>query len=140
MSGNKILRAVLLISLTILGAKFLWTGFFAFKAVETAGQAQVKIAAKDVERIGLILDMLWYGYDLDKTDDKPFKTTHYDVFCEKIQEILARYTGMPANLPSGQNFAGFSYSGSEKSYRITVKAKDKNRTLIYGTPERVWHE
>ncbi len=140
MSGNKILRAVLFISLTILGAKFLWTGFFAFKAVETVGQAQVKIAAKDVERIGLILDMLWYGYDLDETNEKPFKTMHYDVFCEKIQEIMARYTGMPANLPSGQNFASFSYSGSEKSYRITVKAKDKNRTVVHGTPERVWHE
>ena len=140
MSDNKILRAALLVCLTILGAAFLWTGFIAFKAVDTAGQAQVKIAAKDVERIGLILDMLWNGYDLDETDDKPFKTTHYKVFCEKIQDILAQYTGMPADLPSGQNFAGFSYSGSKKSYLITVKAKDKNKTLIYGTPERVWHE
>lgn len=140
MSDNKVLRAVLLISLTILGAAVLWTGFFAFQAVDTAGQVKVKIAVKDVERIDLTLGMLWNGYDLDETDDKPFKTTSYDVFCEKIQEILDRYTGMPSNLPSGQNFAGFSYSGSKKNYLITVKAKDKNRTLIYGTPEKVWHE
>ncbi|KPK26394.1 MAG: hypothetical protein AMK69_12145, partial [Nitrospira bacterium SG8_3] len=70
MSGNKILRAVLILALAILGAKLLWTGLFAAKAVDTAGQVQVKIAMKDVERIGLIMDMLWDGYNLDETRDE----------------------------------------------------------------------
>lgn len=140
MSGNKTLRAVLILALAILGAKFLWTGLFAVKAVDTAGQVQVKIAMKDVERIGLILDMLWDGYNLDETRDEPFKTTDYDHFCEKVEEILDQYSGMPSNLPTGQNFAGFSYSGSKNTYLITAEAKDKNRTLVHGTPERVWRE
>ena len=140
MSGNKILRAVLILALAILGAKFLWTGFFAVKAVDTAENVLVKIAVKDVERIVLILDMLWGGYDLDETNDEPFKTTDYDLFCEKVEEIMDRYSGMPSNLPNGKNFAEFSYSGSKSTYLITAKAKDKNQTLVHGTPERVWHE
>ena len=140
MSGNKVLRAVLILAFAVLGARLLWTGFFAVKAVDTAEQVQVKIAMKDIERIALILDMLWDGYDLDITDDEAFKTTDYDLFCEKIEEILDQYSGMPSNLPTGQNFSGFSYSGSKSTYLITAKAKDKNRTLVHATPERVWHE
>lgn len=140
MSGNKILRAVLILALAILGAKLLWTGFFAVKAIDTAGQVQVKIAMKDIERIVLVLDMLWDGYDLDKTDDEPFKTTDYDIFCKKVEEIINQYSGMPSNLPDGNNLAGFSYRGSKSTYLITAKAKDKNQTLVHATPERVWHE
>ncbi len=140
MSGNKIFRAFLILALAILGAKFLWTGFFAVKAVDTAEQVLVKIAVKDVERISLILGMLWDGYDLDKTDDTPFKTTDYDLFCEKVEETINQYSGMPSNLPNGKNFAGFFYSGSKSTYLITAKAKDKNRTLVHGTPDRVWYE
>ena len=140
MSGNKALRAVLILALAVLGAKLLWTGFFAVKAVDTAGQVQVKIAVKDVERIVLILDMLWDGYDLDETDDGPFKTTDYDLFFEKVEEIIDRYSGMPSNLPNGKNFAGFSYSGSKSTYLITAEAKDKDRTPVHATPERVWHD
>lgn len=140
MPGNKTLRAVLILALAVLGAKFLWTGIFAVKAVDTAGQVQVKIAVKDVERIVLILDMLWDGYDLDLTDDEPFKTTNYDQFYEKVEEVIGQYSGMPSNLPDGKNFADFSYSGSKSTYLITAKAKDKNQTLVHATPDRVWHE
>jgi hypothetical protein len=140
MSGSKVLRTVLIIALAILVAKFLWTGFFAVKAVDTAGKVQVNIAVKDVERIALILDMLWDGYDLDNTDDDPFKTTNYGQFYEKVEEVISQYSGMASNLPDGKNFAEFSYSGSRNTYLITAKARDKNRTLVHGTPERVWHE
>ncbi len=140
MPGNKVIRAVLILAIAILGAKFLWTGFFAVKAVDTANKVQINIAVKDVERIVLILDILWDGYDLDKTDDETFKTTDYDQFCEKIEEIMDQYSGMPSNLPDGKNFAGFSYSGSKSTFLITAKAKDKNHTLIHATPDRVWHE
>jgi hypothetical protein len=140
MSGNKILRAVLILALAILGAKLLWTGFIAVKAFDTAGQIQVKIAVKDVERIVLILDMLWDGYNLDKTDDRSFKTTDYQLFCKKVEEIINQYSGMPSNLPDGKNFAAFFYSGSKNTYLITAKAKDKNRTPVHGTPDKVWHE
>ena len=95
---------------------------------------------KDVERIILVLDMLWSGYDLDLTDDEPFKTKHYDLFYEKVEGLMDQYSGMPSNLPNGKNFAEFSYSGSKNTYLITVKAKDKNRTLVHATPERMWHE
>jgi hypothetical protein len=84
--------------------------------------------------------MLWDGYDFDKTDDEPFKTNDYDYFYNKVEENMSQYSGMPSNLPNGKNFAEFSYNGSRNTYLITAKAKDKNRTPVYGTPERVWHD
>lgn len=138
MSGN-ILRAFLIVLLSFFVAEFIWLEFLMLETDKTIDKAQVNLAINDVKIIRQSLEVLRYTYNLDKEEGKMYTTTKYHVFKKKIEKIWDRHGGMPLVLPSGQNFAGFSYSGNGGDYHITVRAKDKNGTVVHGTFERVWH-
>jgi hypothetical protein len=137
---GKVLRAILIVLLSIFIARFIWVGFSARQAVKVVGKAQVNIAANDVKMIRHALAFLWDAYNLDEGKGKTYTTTNYTIFKNKIQKIADSRGGMPFDLPTGQNFAAFSYMGHDKGYHITVKAKDSNGTVVHGTNARLWHE
>ena len=139
MSG-KISRAVLIVLLSFFIAWFIWLAFTMHKSGEVMGKAQIKIAMNDVERMRQALDFLWGPYNLDEEQGKTYTTTSYSEFKKNIERIADSRGGMPFDLPVGKNFTGFSYTGHDKGYHITVKAKDKNGTVVHGTVARAWVE
>ena len=139
MSG-KILRALLIVLLSLFVARFIWLGFTTHEAGKTIGKTQLKIAMNDVKRIRQALDFLWDTYNLGEEQGKTYTTTNYAAFKNRIVEIMDRRMGMPVDLPTGKNFTDFSYEGHDKGYHIIVKAKDNNGTVVHGTLARLWHE
>ncbi len=137
---GKILRAALIVLLSLFIARFVWLGFTVRETGKVIGKAQVKIAMNDVKRIRLALGFLWDTYNLDEGHGKTYTTADYAEFKDRVEKIMDRLGGMPVDLPTGQNFAGFSYMGHDKSYHIKVRAKDKNGTMVHGTIARLWHE
>jgi hypothetical protein len=137
---SKILRAVLIVLLSLFVARFIWIGFTVRESGKVIGKTQVKIAMNDVKRIRLALDFLWASYDLGEEDGKTYTTKSYPEFKNRIEKIADSRGGMPFVLPTGQNFTGFSYEGHDKGYHISVRAKDKNGTVVHGTRARLWHE
>lgn len=110
------------------------------EADKTIGTAQVDVTMNDVKIIRQLLEVLCYTYNLDEEEGKMYTTERYDVFRDKIEMIWHGHGGIPLVLPSGRNFADFSYSGNDDDYHIKVRAKDKHGTVVHGSLERVWHE
>ena len=137
---GKISRAVLIVLLSFFIAGFIWLGFTVHESGKVIGKAQVKIAVNDVERMRQALDFLWGSYNLGEERGRTYTTTSYTEFKKNIERIADSRGGMPFVLPIGRNFTHFSYSGHDKGYHITVRAKDKNGTVIHGTVAQVWHE
>jgi len=42
-------------------------------------------------------------------------------------------------LPDTTNFTNFSYTGSDTTFTVTVKAKDVAKTTVYGVPGKTYH-
>ena len=117
-----------------------WVAFIANKAQAPLENAKVKIAESDVKIIKIALDYLWEGYNLEG-ENGVYTTKSYEVFKKKIAEIIdKKMGGISVELPSGKNFASFSFRGDKKSFHIVVEAKDKNGTMIHGTREKIWYE
>jgi hypothetical protein len=137
---GKILRALLIVLLSLFIARFVWLGFTVRESGKVIGNTQVKIAMNDVKRMRQALDFLWDIYNLDEERGKTYTTTKYTEFKNKLEKIADGRGGMPFVLPTGKNFADFSYMGHDKGYHIKVRAKDKNGTIVHGTLAKVWHE
>lgn len=137
---GKILRAVLIVLLSLFVARFIWLGFTMHESGKTIGKAQVNLAMHDVKIMRQSLEILWHTYNLEEGEGKTYRTKEYDVFSNKVEEIWERHGGMPFVLPNGKNFTDFSYTGSDHTYHITVRAKDKRGTLIHGTLKELRHE
>jgi hypothetical protein len=102
--------------------------------------AKVKLAESDVKIIKIALDYLWEGYNLEG-ENGVYTIKNYDVFKREITEIIdEEMGGMSVELPSGKNFASFSFRGDKKSFHVVVEAKDKKGTMIHGTREKTWRE
>lgn len=51
--------------------------------------------------------------------------------------ILSEYASLT---PFGDDFTDFTYRGDDDNFHMTIRAKDRNRTKVHGTLDRVWHE
>ena len=134
-----ILGSVFVVLMGILIAKFIWVGFTVNEVGNVMGNAQVNIAMNDAKLIRQSLEVVPHNYNLEEKHET-YQTTDYEVFKAKVEEVWDNYGGMPFDLPGGQNFADFSYTGGDGYYHITLKAKDKNGTLVHGTLKDLWHE
>jgi hypothetical protein len=139
MSG-KILRALLIVALSLFIARFVWLGFTVRESGKVIGNTQVKIAMNDVKRMRQALDFLWDNCNLDEERGKTYTTKDYTEFRNRLEKAAERRGGMPFDLPTGKNFADFSYMGHDQGYHIKVRAKDKTRTIVHGTLARMWRE
>jgi len=75
--SSKILRAVLIVLLSLFIARFIWLEFTVRESGKVIGKTQVKIAMNDVKRIRLALGFLWDTYNLDEGHGKTYTTTDY---------------------------------------------------------------
>jgi len=108
-----------------------WVVFMATKTQAPLDNAKVKLAESDVEIIKIALDYLWEGYNLEG-ENGVYTIKSYEVFKRNITEIIdEEMGGMSVELPSGKNFASFSFRGDKKSFHIVVEAKDENGTMIH---------
>jgi len=138
--SSSILRALGTVLLGLILAWIVWVAFISTKTQAPLDNAQVKIAVSDVKIIKIALDYLWEGYNFEE-EKRVCTIKSYEVFKKKITEIIdEKMGGMSVELPSGKNFASFSYRGDKKSFHIVVEAKDKNGTMIHGTREKIWSE
>lgn len=139
MSGN-ILRASLIVLLSLFVARFLWLTAAVHEGGKAVGNAQVNMALNDIKMMRQALDFLWDSYNLGEGAGKTYTTNDYEGFKYRIEQIAERRGGMPFVLPTGKNFTDFSYMGHDKGFHVKVRAKDKDGTAVHGTVGRVWHE
>ena len=134
------MRALGTVLLGLILVWIFWVAFIANKTKATLDDMQVKVAVSDVEIIKIALDHLWEGYNLEG-ENEAYTTKSYEEFKKRITEIIdEEMGGLSVELPSGKNFASFSFRGDSKSFHIVVEAKDKNKTMIHGTREKIWYE
>ncbi len=138
--ASSILRALGTILLGIILVWIVWVVFIPSKTQAPLDNAQIRLAENDVKIMRIALDHLWGGYNLEK-EKEVCTIKSYEEFKKKIKErIDEQMGGMSVELPSGKNFASFSYRGDKKSFHIVVEAKDEKGTMIHGSREKVWHE
>lgn len=138
--SSSILRALGTVLLGLILVWIVWVAFIATKSQVAMDNAQIKLAESDVKITKIALDMLWDGYNLDE-EKEVYTIKSYEVFKKKITEKIDEgMGGMSVELPSGKNFASFSYRADKKSFHIVIEAKDKNGTMIHGTREKIWYE
>jgi len=125
------LRALGTVLLGLILVWIVWVVFMATKTQAPLDNAKVKLAESDVEIIKIALDYLWEGYNLEG-ENGVYTIKSYEVFKRNITEIIdEEMGGMSVELPSGKNFASFSFRGDKKSFHIVVEAKDENGTMIH---------
>jgi hypothetical protein len=138
--SSSILRALGTVLLGLILVWIVWVAFMANKTQAPLDNAKVKLAESDVKIIKIALDYLWEGYNLEG-ENGVYTIKNYDVFKREITEIIdEEMGGMSVELPSGKNFASFSFRGDKKSFHVVVEAKDKKGTMIHGTREKTWRE
>jgi hypothetical protein len=138
--SSSILRALGTVLLGLILVWIVWVAFMPSKTQVPLDSAQIRVAENDVEIIRIILDYLWEGYNLE-AENGVYTIKSYEEFKKRISEIIdEEMGGMSVELPSGKNFASFSFRGDKKSFHIVVEAKDKNGTMIHGTREKIWYE
>lgn len=138
--SSSMLRALGTVLLGLILVWIVWVVFMATKTQAPLDNAKVKLAESDVEIIKIALDYLWEGYNLEG-ENGVYTIKSYEVFKRNITEIIdEEMDGMSVELPSGKNFASFSFRGDKKSFHIVVEAKDENGTMIHGTREKIWYE
>lgn len=135
-----IMRALGIVLLSFFVAWFVWLVFIIPKTHKPLDKAQVNLAMRDVKIIKEALEFFWTGYNPEE-EEGVYTTKSYEEFKKKITErIVEDLGGMPVGLPIGKSFSSFSYRGNKNSYHIVVEAKDRNRTVIHGTREKIWQE
>jgi hypothetical protein len=135
-----IIRALGTVLLGLILVWIVWVAFIPSKTQVPLDNAQIRVAENDVEIIRITLDYLGEGYNLDE-EKEVYTIKSYEEFKKKITErIDEEMGGISVELPSGKNFASFSFRGDKKSFHLVVEAKDKNGTMIHGTREKIWYE
>lgn len=136
--SSSILRALGTVLLGLILVWIVWVAFMANKTQAPLDNAKVKLAESDVKIIKIALDYLWEGYNLEG-ENGVITIKSYEVFKREITEIIhEEMGGISVELPSGKNFASFSFRGDKKSFHIVAEAKDKNGTMIHGTRKKIW--
>ena len=98
---------------------------------------RVNAAKKDVNAMIVALKEFGRCYDTYNVELKhgiACTVTSYPYFRSKLVDT----TGHPYIVPDTTNFTNFMYIGDDTTFTITVKAKDRKKTKIIGTPEKIF--
>lgn len=97
---------------------------------------KVDAAKKDVSAMITALkefEKCYATYNLELEHNVACTITSYPHFRSKLVDTA----GHPYIVPDTANFTNFIYIGNDTTFTITVEAKDRKKTKITGTPEKI---
>jgi type II secretory pathway pseudopilin PulG len=120
-----------IVILVILG---LVAGITVTRFMRSKDKTKVDVAKNDVSSMITALkefEKCHTTYNLELEYGAACTIMYYTYFKDKLVDTA----GHPYTVPDTTNFTNFMYVGNDTTFTINVKAKDRNKTIVIGTPE-----